>query len=458
MVDVASNINCYGLLKNSGIESVGIIPQHWKLLRFRNIFSFDKGLNITKDDLLDTGIPCINYGDIHSRFGFEFNPKNNPLKHVREEFLKTNHDSLLHTGDFIFADTSEDIDGSGNFSQLTGGELVFAGYHTIIARPIGNCSNRYLAYMLESDAFRHQIRRAVKGVKVYSITKSILKEPFIWLPPISEQELISEYLDRKVVDVRQAIQIKERQIERLKEREQILIQQVVMRGLNSHVPMRDTDLEWIGKIPAHWSLMANRALFRERVEPGQEDLPLLSVSIHSGVSKEEISEEENIRGRVKIEDKSKYIRVRPGDIAFNMMRAWQGAIGAVRVDGMVSPAYTIAVPHPGIDARYFEYQYRTASFIQQMDRYSKGITDFRKRLYWDSFKQLITLVPPIEEQRAIVEFIEQAMLKQKTAVTLLTQQIAKLLEYKATLINSAVTGKIKVPGVMEPDTQDRALD
>jgi len=200
--------------------------------------------------------------------------------------------------------------------------------------------------------------------------------------------------------------------------------------------------------------MANRALFRERVEPGQEELPLLSVSIHSGVSEEEISEEENIRGRVKIEDKTKYNRVRPGDIAFNMMRAWQGAIGAVRVEGMVSPAYTIAVPRPDLNAQYFEYQYRTPSFIQQMDRYSKGITDFRKRLYWDSFKQLTTLVPPIEEQQAIVDFIEQSMLKQDAAVTLLEQQISKLKEYKATLINNAVTGKIKVPGVVEPEMQD----
>ena len=214
--------------------------------------------------------------------------------------------------------------------------------------------------------------------------------------------------------------------------------------------MQYSGTEWIGDVPAHWMIMANRALFRERVEPGKEELPLLSVSIHSGVSEEEISEDDNIRGRVKIEDKTKYHRVRPGDIAFNMMRAWQGAIGAVRVEGMVSPAYTIAVPCPRLNARYFEYQYRTPGFIQQMDRYSKGITDFRKRLYWDGFKQLITLVPPVEEQQAIVEFIEQAMLKQEAAVALFEQQITKLKEYKATLINSTVTGKIKVPGVVEP--------
>lgn len=111
-------------------------------------------------------------------------------------------------------------------------------------------------------------------------------------------------------------------------------------------------------------------------------------------------------------------------------------------------------PAHRLDARYFEYQYRTPGFIQQRDRFSKGITDLRKRLYWDGFKQRVTLVPPIEGQRAIIEFIEQATLKQNAAVALLQQQITKLKEYKAALINSAVTGKIKVPGVVEPGIAD----
>lgn len=315
--------------------------------------------------------------------------------------------------------------------------------------------NRYIHYLLHLLDISKAIYKLGSGLR-QNLSFDDFKRLPVLKPSYEEQLLIADYLDQKFAQIDQAIQIKERQIERLKERKQILIQQAVTLGLNRDAPMRDSDIDWLGEIPAHWSVMANRALFRERVEPGREDLPLLSVSIHSGVSKEEISEEENIRGRVKIEDKTKYIRVRPGDIAFNMMRAWQGAIGAVRVEGMVSPAYTIAAPRPSLDARYFEYQYRTPGFIQQMDRYSKGITDFRKRLYWDGFKQLITLVPPIEEQRTIVEFIEQAMLKQNAAVALLEQQITKLKEYKATLINSAVTGKIKVPGVVEPaEIQER---
>lgn len=338
------------------------------------------------------------------------------------------------------------------------GSLAFSSYSGItspaysIYRLSRNHHTGFYNYLLRTEIYRTEYKKRSSGVidsrlRLYT---DDFYDIFSLIPPIIEQKEIARFLDLKSSQIDQAISVKERQIELLKERKQILIQQAVTRGLDPDAPMQDSDIEWIGEIPAHWSVMANRALFRERVEPGRADLPLLSVSIHSGVSEEEIPEEENIRGRVKIEDKTKYIRVHPGDIAFNMMRAWQGAIGAVRVEGMVSPAYIIAVPRTSLDARYFEYQYRTPGFIQQMDRYSKGITDFRKRLYWDGFKQLITLVPPIEEQRAIVEFIEQAMLKQSAAVALLEQQITKLKEYKTVLINSAVTGKIKVPGVVEP--------
>ncbi|CAK8720049.1 restriction endonuclease subunit S [Candidatus Electrothrix aarhusensis] len=167
--------------------------------------------------------------------------------------------------------------------------------------------------------------------------------------------------------------------------------------------------------------------------------------MHSGISSGELGEEENIRGKVKIEDKSSYKLVRPHYIAYNMMRAWQGAIGAVAVDGMVSPAYVVAIPNEIlINSVYFEFQYRTSSFIQQMNRFSKGITDFRKRLYWNEFKQLNTIVPPLRAQEEIVNFIETQSAKIEKSITLQQQQITKLKEYKTILIDHAVTGKIKV--------------
>ncbi len=129
------------------------------------------------------------------------------------------------------------------------------------------------------------------------------------------------------------------------------------------------------------------------------------------------------------------------------MRAWQGAIGAVKVKGMVSPAYIVAEPNGPINSEYYEYQYRCPVLIQQIDRHSKGITDFRKRLYWHEFKQLKVVLPPEKEQAEIVTHIKKQSAKIDKVINLQQQMIDRLKEYKATLINSAVTGKIKVPGV-----------
>ncbi|TPU91431.1 restriction endonuclease subunit S, partial [Acinetobacter baumannii] len=172
-------------------------PEHWKLLQTRHIFNFGKGLTITKEDLSDEGIPCINYGEIHSKYGFEFNPLDNPLKCVSHDFIESNKNCLLNEGDFIFADTSEDLEGSGNFSYLNQKSTVFAGYHTIIARPKSGLNHRYLAYMFDSNAYRGQVRTEMKGVKVYSVSQGVLKSRLAWLPPIEEQDQIVKLLDEK---------------------------------------------------------------------------------------------------------------------------------------------------------------------------------------------------------------------------------------------------------------------
>ncbi|MEB2411106.1 restriction endonuclease subunit S, partial [Enterobacter asburiae] len=106
-------------MKDSGVEWLGQIPTHWSISKVRYCFLFDKGLTITKENLQDEGIPCINYGEIHSRYGFEINPNIHKLKYVNNAHLKNDKNSLLIKGDIIFADTSEDVEGAGNFSQLT---------------------------------------------------------------------------------------------------------------------------------------------------------------------------------------------------------------------------------------------------------------------------------------------------------------------------------------------------
>ena len=225
---VTKGLNPNAPMKNSGVEWIGDVPEHWNVIRFRNAFRFNKGLNITKENLNDEqGILCLNYGEIHSKYGFEFIPNVHPLKFVDESYLKNNQKSLLNDGDFVFADTSEDIEGSGNFSYINGQDLVFAGYHTLIAKPKINFNSRFIAYVLDSSAFRNQVRLRVKGVKVFSITQAILKTTFIWLPTEQEQNEIVKYLDEKMQKFNNAKIAYQIQIDRLKEYKNILINQAV---------------------------------------------------------------------------------------------------------------------------------------------------------------------------------------------------------------------------------------
>jgi type I restriction enzyme S subunit len=210
-------------MKDSGVEWIGEIPEGWEVKRLRYIFKLEKGLTITKDNLEDDGIPCVNYGEIHSKYGFEVNPEINDLKCVNHDYLKTSPNSLLQNGDFVFADTSEDIEGSGNFTHLNSRLKTFAGYHTVIARPKIEVKSRFLAYLFDSLSFRNQIRKLVKGVKVYSITQSILNQPLVWLPSLNDQIDIIQYLDNECIIYDQSINIQQTQIEKLKEYKATLI-------------------------------------------------------------------------------------------------------------------------------------------------------------------------------------------------------------------------------------------
>nr|WP_315114208.1 restriction endonuclease subunit S [uncultured Neisseria sp.] len=213
-------------LKDSGVKWTGQVPEHWDIKRFRNLFDFGKGLSITKENLQDEGIPCVNYGEVHSRYGFEVIPERDALKCVDSKYLVFNN-SMLNKGDFVFADTSEDIEGSGNFTYLNSSTRIFAGYHTVITRLKITAIHRYIAYYFDSLSFRNQIRNKVKGVKVFSITQSILKGTFVLLPNLKEQQQIADYLDTQTAKIDQAIALKTAHIEKLKEYKSVLINDVV---------------------------------------------------------------------------------------------------------------------------------------------------------------------------------------------------------------------------------------
>jgi type I restriction enzyme S subunit len=224
---VTQGLNPNVKLKDSGVEWIGEIPAHWDVKRFRYVFNLGKGLTITKENLREEGVFCVNYGEIHSKYGFELDTNIHKLKCVDEDYLLNNPNALINYGDFIFADTSEDIEGSGNFTYLESKDEIFAGYHTVVAKPKFDIESRFFAYEFESESFRNQIRTKVKGVKVYSITQSILKEPTLWYPPKEEQIEIVNFLDVETKKIETAVSLKQQEIEKLKEYKSSLINGVV---------------------------------------------------------------------------------------------------------------------------------------------------------------------------------------------------------------------------------------
>ena len=181
-----------------------------------------------------------------------------------------------------------------------------------------------------------------------------------------------------------------------------------------------------GITPTSWTPACLGDIYTERKEPGNESLPLLTVSIHSGVSDGELDEDELPKKVKRIEDKSQYKRAATGDLVFNMMRAWQGAIGTVRTEGMVSPAYIVAKPDDKVYPLFMDYYMKTPRMVGMINRQSYGVTDFRKRLYWDSFAPIPCVLPPIREQKRIAEILST----QDKAIELQGRKIEELKRFK----------------------------
>lgn len=415
--------------QDSGIPWIGDIPATWEQVANKHLFKLRKtqvGRRSSDYDLLSLTLRGVIKRDMENPEG-KFPAEFDTYQEVRP-------------GDFVFCHFDvEETPRTVGLSQFHG---MITGAYTVYELE-GDADASFLYYFYLNADTDKKLRGLYRGLRntIPKDSFGAFKTP---MPPLSEQRAIAAFLDGKSAGIDEAVRIKEAQIKLLAERRQILIQQAVTRGLNPDAPLKDSGIDWIGQIPAHWELRRNFTLFRETKKSGNETLPVLSVSIHSGVSKEELSEEDNIRSIVKIEDRTSYKEVLRGDVAYNMMRAWQGGIGAVHTHGMVSPAYVVARPIVTLAADYFELLYRTPAFIAQMDAGSKGITDFRKRLYWDDFRNLFTIAPPLDEQKQIIQYSEDLSDKIGKAISIKEDQIAALKEYKTSLINAAVTGKIKV--------------
>ena len=214
-------------MKESGVEWIGRIPKHWEVEPFSRHLTFGKGLPITKANLQEEGIAVISYGQIHAKNNLGTTLTESLVRYVSPTYIETHPQCLLKGNDFIFADTSEDIEGSGNFAFNDFDNKIFAGYHTVVAKPNDLLFPKYYAYLFKSKAWKSQIQSLVNGVKVYSIGRRILKTSMLLIPSEDEQKNIVKFLDKQTSAIEKTIETISRQITLLQERKQIIINEVV---------------------------------------------------------------------------------------------------------------------------------------------------------------------------------------------------------------------------------------
>lgn len=419
----------YEAYKDSGFSWVGMIPYEWEVstlgsclfpVSIKNhsdypLLSITRELGVIERDIED---PNSNHNFIPDDLtGYK----------------------LLRQGQFGM-NKMKAWQGSYGVSKFTG--IVSPAY--FVFEFTKSINPDYFNWAIRSQLYISYFGSASDGVRIgqWDLSKSRMKGiPFL-LPSEQEQTLIANFLDQKTAQIDAAIAIKEQQIELLKERKQIIIQQAVTQGLDPNVPMKDSGVEWIGQIPEHWEVKRAKYLFNEideRSKTGDEEL--LSVSHMTGVTPRS---EKSVT--MIAEDYTGSKTCQKNDFIMNIMWAWMGAMGVSDRPGIVSSAYSIFRQTPlGIfNPIYLEWLLTTVGYIEHYNQVSTGLHSSRLRFYSRMFFDMKIGFPDRNEQDEIVKAVKNQSTKVEQAVLLNMQQIQKLKEYKTTLINSAVTGKIKI--------------
>ncbi len=428
----------YEKYKQTNIEWIGEIPEHWDIKRFKFLFTFSRGLSITKENLQDEGVPCVNYGEIHSRLGIEFNPENDFLRCVSNDYLETSPNSLLQKGDFVFADTSEDLEGSGNFTFLNNSIPTFAGYHTIITKPIEANSFKFLAYYFDSLDYRHQIRSVVNGTKVYSITQAILKNTKVLLPSPKEQTTIANYLDEKTKQIDKLIANKQKLIELLKEERTAIINDAVSgKGKN----WERKKLKYVAKMQGGFAFKSDDFV--------QEGIQLIRIG-NLYQNEFSLNRQPMYLPEEYLEKYSAWV-VTDGDILMSMT----GTLG--------KRDYGFAILISNTVKKYFLNQ-RVSKVLFDESKVLKelGILILRSTKYLDQLFLLPTgtkqgnfsneqvLSIPIEypkdldEQKKVINEVTKIEAKFEDTFQRIVQEVQLMQDYKKSLISEVVTGKQKV--------------
>lgn len=302
------------------------------------------------------------------------------------------------------------------------GAMGKTAYDVVLGRGVaGIKGNEFLFQTLVKMDGDGYWKKLAAGSTFESINSDAVNNSVISMPQdIEEQRRIGDYLQ----GIDNLITLHQRKFNQMKEYKQGMLQKLFPKAGEKAPEVRFPDFE------GEWEERDMGSLYVERKEPGNDSLHILSVSIHTGISDSEMDDSALGKTVRRSEDKSTYKHVYEGDLVFNMMRAWQGAIGVTRNEGMVSPAYITAIPNEKVFPRFMNVALRRPDIISQINNLSYGVTDFRKRLYWDSFVQVKCMLPSLEEQRAIAGTFE----KYDNMIALQALLLEEMKEYKKGLL------------------------
>lgn len=413
----------YETYKYSGEGWIEDIPAHWEIRKLKLLFG-------EKRHRTNLSLNCgaISFGEV-----VEKDDERVPVA------TKASYQEVL-AGEFLVNPLNLNYDLKSLRIGLSDiNVVVSAGY--IVLQAKDDLNKRYFKYLLHRYDVTN-MKLMGSGVR-QTISFNHIASNILVAPPLSEQKAIATFLDEKCAKVDEAVRIKEDQITLLRERRQILIQQAVTRGLNPDAPMKDSGIDWIGEIPAHWEVRRSKYIFTQRKELARKDDIQLSATQSYGVIPQEEFEELVGRRVVKIQtnlDKRKHVEL---DDFVISMRSFQGGLERAWASGCIRSSYIILRPLEPINPDFFGYMLKSPRYIKALQATGSFIRDGQD-LSFDNFSMVDLFIPPLDEQAKIATHIQSGCEKIEAAITIKQDQIAALKEYKASLINAAVTGKIKV--------------
>jgi type I restriction enzyme S subunit len=418
----------YEKYKPTGIQWLPEIPEHWNI---KYLFQVSHEHYISNKDIHHQNLLSLSYGKIVHK---DIN--------TTEGLLPASFDTyqIIEPGNIVFRFTDLQNDHKSlrvGLSKETG--IITSAYIAVEVDTI-YILPEYFYYTLHSFDIKKLFYSMGSGLR-QSLNYNGIRKLRLPIPPIDEQIKTIAYLDKRITLIENCKCQRERELQTLNELKQAEIASVVTRGLNPDVPMKDSGIPWIGQIPAHWNMIRIKNLLVEsKVKSTDGHEQSLSLSKASGIIPYEEKENRTMQSESLIGAKV----VHPGDVVFNRFKARLFAISTH--NGVVSSDYAVYKGKGRANLNYLVSLFSTEMYRAAFDRKASGIGDGFSRLYTADLFAMYAIFPPIEEQNAIVEYIESKTNKIDTMIEALKAEIDRLTEYKQRLISDVVTGQIDVRG------------